>query len=365
MATDASSMDLDSRRNCLTCKTRMSSLLHDSHTICCACRGYDCFMDKRCSECEAWSEEVMLKFVKYRKSLESNVRVTSAASAGVSEVRVTELIAEQLGQFSSSFAASMQASFENIRSFIDDKFASQDSQPETNPSFADSSPVLVDLGPRQTQTDPSVRSPCIDYGSGGEAQESVQVGSATSSFLASLRAAGIIVPQGVVIGDRVDRAPSSATVHGAPAVAAQHEPLGGGRTTQAASAHPAPVLEVQDAQPQPISRTVRDLQAQSGLPGPALGKSPHEIAFREVTFSDAVLEFAEEDAASSSSEKVAVSEGRRNVLRLLYQLCPGAAPKSPLMPCKVCDFEGLFCVDGPCSCLRGRAHPLSPCGRAA
>ena len=67
----------------------------------------------------------------------------------------------------------MQASFENIRAFIDDKFASQVVQPETNPSFADFSPVPVDLGPRQTQTDPSVRSPCIDYGSGGEAQEPV------------------------------------------------------------------------------------------------------------------------------------------------------------------------------------------------
>ena len=46
---------------------------------------------------------------------------------------------------------------------------------------------------------------------------------ATSSFLASLRAAGIAVLQGVVIGDRVDRDVSPATVHGAPAVAAQYE----------------------------------------------------------------------------------------------------------------------------------------------
>ena len=43
----------------------------------------------------------------------------SAALAGVSEasVPVAELIAQQLGQFSSSFAASMQTSF------IDDRFA--------------------------------------------------------------------------------------------------------------------------------------------------------------------------------------------------------------------------------------------------
>ena len=196
--------------------------------------------------------------------------------------------------------------------------------------FADSSPAPVDLGPCQTQTDPSVHSPCVDFGSGGEAQEPVQVGSATSSFLASLRAAGIVVPQGVVIGDRLDRASSPATVHGAPAVAAQHEqpqePLGGGRTMRAASAHPAPELEVQDGQTQSILRSDRASSAQAGFAGPSLGASPHEVAFREVTFAEPVREFAEEDAASSSSEKVAVSEG----YRMFSGFCISSAPVRPL-----------------------------------
>ena len=240
--------------------------------------------------------------------------LASAASAGVSEAKVTELISSQLGQFGDSFAASMQASFQNIRDFIDNKFATQVAQQESNLSFADYTPVPVDLGPRQTQTDPSVRGTCIDYGSWDEAQEPVQVGSATSSFLASLQAAGIVVPQGVVIGDRVDRDSSPATVYGAPAVAEQHEqpqePLGSGRTTLAASANPAPVLDVQGGQPQPILRTDRASHAQAGLAGPFLGTSPHEVAFREVTFAESVREFAEEDSASSSSEKVAVSEAQ-------------------------------------------------------
>ena len=48
------------------------------------------------------------------------------------------------------------------------------------------------------------------------------------------------------------------------------------------------------------------------------------------------------------SEKGAVSEGHRNFLRLLYQLCPVAAPESPPAPRRVCDFEGLFAlVDRP------------------
>ena len=90
-----------------------------------------------------------------------------------------------------------------------------------------------------------------------------------------------------------------------------------------------------------------------GLPGTALGTSPHEIAFREVTFVESMRELAEEDAASSLSEKVAVSEGHGNVLRLLYQLCPGAAPKSPPAQRKVCDFEGLFASTDPAPVLEG------------
>ena len=171
----------------------MSSLFHDSHLIRVVCRGFECTMVKRCAEREGRSEEVMIKYVKYRKSLDSknkskkdkktsassdqaslpsfrdsNVSLASAASPGVSEARVAELISEQLGQFSSSFAASMQASFDNIKSFIDDRFA-QNCQPEPNPSFSDSSPLPVDLGPCQTQTDPSVCNPSIVFGAGGQA----------------------------------------------------------------------------------------------------------------------------------------------------------------------------------------------------
>ena len=153
--------------------------------------------------------------------------------------------------------------------------------------------------------------PCIAFGAGGQAREPVQEVTAISSFLASLRAAGIAVPQGVVIADRVDRDVSPATVHGAPAVAAQHEqlqePLRGGRPPQTATARSAPARQEQDAKPRSILRTVREPQAQYVLPGPALGESPHEIAFREVNFAERVREYAEEDEAISSAEKVAVS----------------------------------------------------------
>ena len=136
-----------------------------------------------------------------------------------------------------------------------------------------------------------------------------------------------------MIGDRVDRDVPPATVHDAPAVAAHYEqpqePLRGGRPPQA-----APARQGQDAQPQSILRMSREPQAHGVLPGPALGESPHEIALREVNFAERVREFAEEDESFSSTEKVGASEGHCNVLRLLYQLCHGAAPKSQPAPRK-------------------------------
>ena len=149
-----------------------------------------------------------------------------------------------------------------------------------------------------------------------------------------------------MIGNRLDRNATPVTVHNAPAVAVHYEqpqePLRGGIPPQAAAARPAPARRGQDALPQSILRTGREPQVHGALSGPVLGESPHEIAFRDVNFAERVREFVEEDESFSSTEKVAASEGRRNVLRSLYQLCPGAAPKSQLAPRKACDFEGLY-----------------------
>ena len=45
--------------------------MHDSHLICVNCLGRECALDNHCVECEGWSEEVMIKYIKYRKSLDS------------------------------------------------------------------------------------------------------------------------------------------------------------------------------------------------------------------------------------------------------------------------------------------------------
>ena len=71
---------VDGRRKCSSCPRRMSKKSADRHTICVSCWGFDCDLNSRCDECLEWSEEEVLKNVKYRKSLksrESSSRKTS------------------------------------------------------------------------------------------------------------------------------------------------------------------------------------------------------------------------------------------------------------------------------------------------
>ena len=61
----------DSRSKCVSCPRRMSAKTADLHTICVACRGFDCSIDTRCEECLDWPEEDVRLYAKMRKSLKS------------------------------------------------------------------------------------------------------------------------------------------------------------------------------------------------------------------------------------------------------------------------------------------------------
>ena len=53
------------------CLRRMSKKSVDRHTLCVNCHGFDCDVHSRCEECLEWSEEEVIKYAKYRKSLKS------------------------------------------------------------------------------------------------------------------------------------------------------------------------------------------------------------------------------------------------------------------------------------------------------
>ena len=62
-------VDSAALRSCPKCRRRISSLKHDSHTICSQCRDVNCSVDTRCDECKSWSVEAMQEHLKYQLSL--------------------------------------------------------------------------------------------------------------------------------------------------------------------------------------------------------------------------------------------------------------------------------------------------------
>ena len=53
-----------------SCGRRMSSLIHDFHSVCAVCRGGDCDTDHRCPECKDIGDLVMTKYVTHKISLQ-------------------------------------------------------------------------------------------------------------------------------------------------------------------------------------------------------------------------------------------------------------------------------------------------------
>ena len=63
--------DVSAHCSCTRCTRRMSSYKYDKHSLCLNCRDVQCSLDVRCNECKSWSSEVMLDYLKHRKSLVS------------------------------------------------------------------------------------------------------------------------------------------------------------------------------------------------------------------------------------------------------------------------------------------------------
>ena len=85
--------DVDSAalRSCPNCCRRMSSLKHDSHTICSQCRAVSCSVETRCSEFKDWSVDAMQDHLKYQRSLarKSSNRKPAVTAASGSQPAVT------------------------------------------------------------------------------------------------------------------------------------------------------------------------------------------------------------------------------------------------------------------------------------
>ena len=79
---------VDGRRKCSSCPRRMCKKSVNRHTFCISCKGFNCDINNRCEECLEWSEEDIIKYAKYRKSLKSR-ESSSRANTSVSTPPLT------------------------------------------------------------------------------------------------------------------------------------------------------------------------------------------------------------------------------------------------------------------------------------
>ena len=83
-STSAGSSASTSHRSCPRCARRMSSLKFDKHTTCVKCRDKQCSVEVRCSECEKWSVDFMLGYVKHQRTLVSKGGKSKSTSSSSS-----------------------------------------------------------------------------------------------------------------------------------------------------------------------------------------------------------------------------------------------------------------------------------------
>ena len=72
---------VDGRRKCSSCPRGMCKKSDDRHTFCISCKGFDCDINNRCEECLEWSEDDIIKYAKYRKSLKSRESFSRAKTS--------------------------------------------------------------------------------------------------------------------------------------------------------------------------------------------------------------------------------------------------------------------------------------------
>ena len=91
-------VDVAARRSCHCCTRRISSSIHDKHTICVTCRDVDCSVAVRCVECREWSTESMDEYVRHKRSLISKSRKPKVTTPSASSASVTPSESPSLSQ---------------------------------------------------------------------------------------------------------------------------------------------------------------------------------------------------------------------------------------------------------------------------
>ena len=128
-STSAGSSASTSHRSCPRCARRMSSLKFDKHTTCVKCRDKQCSVEVRCSECEKWSVDFMLGYVKHQRTLVSKGGKSKSSSSSSTPPVVTTTTPPPPHALTSDTEVHLKSL---MQSFLTD-FFSQSPQLGTNP----------------------------------------------------------------------------------------------------------------------------------------------------------------------------------------------------------------------------------------
>ena len=144
------------RRSCTKCHGRMSSLSLDKHLFCMKCRGSECTMNTRCSECMSWTEEEMIKYSKLRKSLSSKSKRSKSSPRSIPQDRdADEFNQAQLDSVQKLINDSITSMSDNLMAKFSSMF-DQYQYRQHNISCTSSSAVP---GQSATHTEPASRLP--------------------------------------------------------------------------------------------------------------------------------------------------------------------------------------------------------------
>ena len=308
---------VDGRRKCSSCPRRMSKKSADRHTVCVSCRGFDCDVDCRCDECLRWSEEEIIKYAKYRKSLksrESSSRKTALPTPPLTtsgpSPQPPPLPAQQPAPLPAQPPAPCPAQRDDIQSQVDSLTCNFQSLSETLTSqlrdfmlmfsSQNQSSCQPRLGPDAGEPHPGVTvgESRMFQGEGAPSRTPLTPPPGFPPLSHDFRA-----PQPAPSS----RAPPSSAPHTAPRASARQAP------------HPQPPF---GAPPQPST---------SGLvpPGPPPPRSRHDSSE------------SESEASESESVSTARETASARLAELIYEVCPDSRPlfdaKAPR-----CGFEAWF-----------------------
>ena len=312
---------VDGRRKCSSCPRRMSKKSADRHTVCVSCRGFDCDIDCRCDECLEWSEEEILKYAKYRKSLksrESSSRkttlptppLTTSGPSPQPPPQPAPLPAQQPAPLPAQPPAPRTAQRDDIQSQVDSLTCNFQSLSETLTSQLRDFMLMFSsqtqsscqprLGPDAGEPHPGVTvgESRLFQGEGAPSRTPLAPPPGFPPLSHDFRA-----PQPAPSS----RAPPSAAPHTAPRASARQAP------------HPQPPF---GAPPQPST---------SGWvpPGPPPPRSRHDSSE------------SESEASESESVSNARDTASAHLAELIYEVCPDSRPlfhaKAPR-----CGFEAWF-----------------------